>query len=360
MRGLRTSGEQQPQPRRGLPPLRPPPLQAMPVRDSGQRVRRFTSLLRAYRSALPGLPARAPSRGGSIGKRTGQMIDLRIDPTSLTAGSARIVTLRLSNSGTRTCTNLVLALDVPNELGLEQGRSRLELSRLDPGEVHDHTLRIRPSAPGMHTVRVPNLSFRNGYGKSCRERGRFVQIRVEPAVDAPDALTRDRPGQRSRRERPSVFMSYRRSDSKMFVPALVKELEGRKGLRHLDFFLDLSGIRPSALWRERIDQELRECNLLIAVIGPNWLTFGDEGAHPRIDDPDDPVRREISTVLARGIPVLPLLIDTPMPRAADLPPSLRRLRARQSFAFDLARYARSVKELSEHLGDLLAPPPTQG
>jgi hypothetical protein len=284
------------------------------------------------------------------------MIELRIDPPAVAAEAARIVTVQLSNPGDRAYRNLIVALDVPPELGLEQGRSRVERSHLRPRETYEHALLLRPPRPGLFTIGVRNLSFRDGFGQSRRERGWSVRLEVNPAAES-TAVPLPPPGEYRSRSgvRPSVFVSYRRSDSKMFVPGLVRDLGNRKSLRHVDFFLDLNDIPPSSYWPDVINRKLRECALFIAVIGPAWLSAGDDGGR-RIDDPRDPVRRELSTALQRGVPVLPLLVDARLPNAADLPLDTRRLRARQCFTFDLARYSRSVQELSDDLSALLSAP----
>src|SRR6185503_20109186 len=52
-----------------------------------------------------------------------------------------------------------------------------------------------------------------------------------------------------------------------------------------------------------------------------------DGAPPRIQDPDDWVRREVSTMLRRSdVIVVPVLVEgAPLPSADDLPPDLARL-----------------------------------
>jgi len=284
------------------------------------------------------------------------MIGLRIDPPAVVAEAARIVTVQLSNPGNRAYRNLIVSLDVPPELGLEQGRGRIELRRLGPRETYEHALLLRPPGPGLFTIGAPNLSFRDGFGQSRRERGRSVQLEVEHDAEFTAVPLPPSGEQRSRSGiRPSVFVSYRRSDSKMFVPGLVRDLGNRKSLRHVDFFLDLNDIPPAAHWSDVIDRKLQECALFIAVIGPAWLSVSDDAGR-RIDDPSDPVRREVTAALQRRIPVLPLLVEGRMPDTADLPPDARGLRERQYFTFDLARYNRSVHDLSDELAALLPAP----
>jgi hypothetical protein len=87
-------------------------------------------------------------------------------------------------------------------------------------------------------------------------------------------------------------------------------------------------------YRAHIDQSLKRCELLLAVIGDHWLGPGEVGAR-RIDDPSDLVRLEVSTALAQGIRVVPLLIDdTQMPSSEQLPEDLRSLKFRQAFRVD--------------------------
>jgi hypothetical protein len=61
------------------------------------------------------------------------------------------------------------------------------------------------------------------------------------------------------------------------------------------------------------------------MIGPQWLTVCErEGARQgqrRLDDPDDFVRIEVESALARGIPVIPVLVDgAKMPGAPEVRP----------------------------------------
>lgn len=275
------------------------------------------------------------------------MIALSIEPPSVVAEVSRIVTVRLGSSGGAGLrTNVVVGLDVPSGLGLEQGRSEFDIPRLAPGEVHEHALRIRPPSSGRFSVKVRNLSYRNEHGRSCRERGRSVELLVEPAVEAPTAtLQNPRTCDRAPLRR-SIFVSYRRSDAKMMVPALVRDLGQRKLLRNVHIFLDLYDIRAGARWRNDLDRELRQCALLLAIIGPDWLRSIDDR---RSHDQDDLVRHEIATALRRRIPVLPVLVDASMPQEADLAPEIRRLAGRQGFTFDLPHYARSIGELAEEI-----------
>ena len=62
------------------------------------------------------------------------------------------------------------------------------------------------------------------------------------------------------------------------------------------------------------------------MIGMRWLTVSGRDGGRRIDDPEDMVRIEIETALARGLKVIPLLVQgAAMPTEAQLPSTLRKL-----------------------------------
>lgn len=73
---------------------------------------------------------------------------------------------------------------------------------------------------------------------------------------------------------------------------------------------------------------IRTCDVLLTVIGPDWHTVTERSTGTRrLWDHEDWVRREIVEALARGIPVIPVLIDgANLPDADELPEDLRDLR----------------------------------
>ena len=273
------------------------------------------------------------------------MIEMSVEPPSVPAAVSRVVTVRVANPSARALTNIVMGLNVPAALGLEQGRSRVELRRLEAGASHEHVLRIRPPRPGHFTLDVPNLSFRNGLGRAQREYDRRMDIVVD-APDAPEAPPAQDDGPVRRPDRASIFISYRRDDTKMVVVPLVRDLGRHKALRRANLFLDIRDIQAGTEWSTVLDDELSQCELLVAVIGPDWIG-------PRLYNPDDVVRREIARALQRRIPLLPLLVDAAMPATAVLPPDIRSLARWQAFRFDLDEYDRSVKLLARRITEIL-------
>lgn len=76
-----------------------------------------------------------------------------------------------------------------------------------------------------------------------------------------------------------------------------------------------------------INRSLEQCRVVLVLIGPDWRD--ENQGQSRLDSPDDWVRIEIETALRLpGIQVVPVLMNSAqMPRADQLPATLRQLRA---------------------------------
>src|SRR6516225_1568159 len=104
-----------------------------------------------------------------------------------------------------------------------------------------------------------------------------------------------------------IFVSYRRQESRDFAGRLADRLADRFGERQV--FIDADAIEPGVDFDEEISGAVAACQVLLAVIGPNWLTTTDERGRRRLDDPDDFVRLEIEAALAREVRVIPILVQ---------------------------------------------------
>ena len=122
-----------------------------------------------------------------------------------------------------------------------------------------------------------------------------------------------------------VFICYRHDDKEAGVGRLLDRLVSRFGKTRV--FRDIDRVLPTTDFVAEIDRALSRSGVLIAVIGPRWLTFTDDRGRRRIDDPDDYVRHEIEKALrSTSCQVLPVLRGgARMPGPKDLPKSLRGL-----------------------------------
>ncbi len=146
-----------------------------------------------------------------------------------------------------------------------------------------------------------------------------------------------------------IFLSYRRDDSAGHAGRIYDRLEREFG-RDVSF-IDVDDIPLGRNFVEVLNDAVGGCELLIAIIGPDWLDARDEDGNRRLDEPTDLVRVEIASALRRDIPVIPLLLNgARAPAARHLPEDLQGLALRQaldvrysSFHTDLDRLITSLK-----------------
>ncbi len=150
---------------------------------------------------------------------------------------------------------------------------------------------------------------------------------------------------------PKIFISYRREDSRHAVGRLHAALKPLVKDPRRDIFIDIDNIPKGVDFVEHLDGQVAQCDVMLAVIGPNWLTVADpHTGKRRLDDPGDFVRIEVASALKRGIPVVPVMLDdTRIPSADSLPDDLRALSRRngerlghESFDADVARLIRGL------------------
>jgi outer membrane biosynthesis protein TonB len=152
-----------------------------------------------------------------------------------------------------------------------------------------------------------------------------------------------------------IFISYRRYDASGYAGRLYERLARRFGKRRV--FMDIDTLQAGLDFGQALDQAVENCDVLIALIGPGWLRAVDAEGHRRLDDPDDFVRMEIATALARdGIRVIPVLVgNAPMPRAEMLPDDLKPLARRHNFEISDERWEYDVGRLIARLGPIVEP-----
>jgi hypothetical protein len=154
-----------------------------------------------------------------------------------------------------------------------------------------------------------------------------------------------------------IFISYRREDSGASAGRLDDRLREHFGRDNV--FMDIDTIEPGLDFTEVIERTVASCDILIALIGRQWLTSTDAAGQRRLDDPEDFVRREVATALRRDIRVIPVLVqDTPMPRAATLPDDLQPLTRREALELSDTHFHRDVDELIGVLDRVLGVTPS--
>jgi len=128
----------------------------------------------------------------------------------------------------------------------------------------------------------------------------------------------------------SIFISYRRADSMAYTGRIYDRLVTAFGARHV--FKDVEDIPPGEDFRSVLDKALTVADVVIIVIGPQWVLITDDEGKRRLNDPNDFVRIEVESALKRtDVLVVPVLVNNAsMPSAESLPPSLKDLAFRNS------------------------------
>ena len=138
-----------------------------------------------------------------------------------------------------------------------------------------------------------------------------------------------------------IFLSYRRDDAAAWAGRLYDALAAQFDQRNL--WQDVTAVRPGENFSDAIDAALAESDVVLAVIGPSWLTATTSTGEPRFTRPDDYVRIELAAALAQGKQVIPVLVgDATMPTRAQLPEGLEGLGLRQAVVLHDATWHQDV------------------
>ncbi|HEX8487484.1 MAG TPA: TIR domain-containing protein [Propionibacteriaceae bacterium] len=141
-----------------------------------------------------------------------------------------------------------------------------------------------------------------------------------------------------------IFISYRRDDTAYAAGWLYDRLSEQFGSAQV--FKDVDSLQPGDDFVEKITGAVGSCDVLLAVIGPDWATAADERGTPRLHQRGDFVRVEIEAALARRVRVIPLLVEgARMPQADDLPATLAPLVRRHALELTSGRFNRDADDL---------------
>jgi len=151
-----------------------------------------------------------------------------------------------------------------------------------------------------------------------------------------------------------IFISYRRADSTYLIGRIKDRLTSALGERSV--FRDLDDIPAGIDFRKVLEQETNDCDVMLVIIGPQWVGIKDVNGNKRLFDPGDYTRIEVETGLrklsenkAMVIPVL--LMNATMPSLHDIPESISQLtyqnaisiRNDPDFNHDIERLIRDIK-----------------
>lgn len=147
---------------------------------------------------------------------------------------------------------------------------------------------------------------------------------------------------------PNIFISYRRDDSAAHAGRVCDRLKQVFGDEAV--FVDVDDIAPGDRFPNTLRSHLGKADVVLALIGPRWLSDGGAGAR-RIDDAADFVHIELASALVSSSRLIPVLINgTRMPEAAQLPEPLKPLAECQAIDLSDRHFDRDMARLFETLG----------
>jgi len=143
-----------------------------------------------------------------------------------------------------------------------------------------------------------------------------------------------------------LFISYRRSDTQDITGRIYDRFAAQFGSESV--FMDVDTIPPGLDFRDHLTEWISTSDVVLVVIGSQWLEFKREDGQRGLEDLDDFVRIELNAALERKIPVIPVLVgEVSMPTADQLPEGLK------DFAYRNAVSITSGRDFSEQVNRLI-------
>jgi hypothetical protein len=144
----------------------------------------------------------------------------------------------------------------------------------------------------------------------------------------------------------NVFVNYRRQTDSGIAGRIYDSLT--QALPGESIFMDVDKLNPGDDFEDALEKTLAECAVFLAIIGPQWATTVSPNGQRRLDDPDDFVRKELRTALAKQVRVIPVLVGgAVMPDAGVLPLELKALAKHQAMEIRHERFRADVETLAQ-------------
>jgi type II secretory pathway pseudopilin PulG len=146
-----------------------------------------------------------------------------------------------------------------------------------------------------------------------------------------------------------IFTSYRRDDERGTVGRLLSALQSSFTPEQL--FADADPVEPGDDVVRGLNAKIGQSSVLVAIIGPKWLSVSDTRRTTRLDNAADVVRVALEAAFKKRRRVVPVLIGgAEMPTAEQLPLTLRPLATlapvriqNDSFQADVEGLVKSLK-----------------
>jgi hypothetical protein len=151
-----------------------------------------------------------------------------------------------------------------------------------------------------------------------------------------------------------IFINYRREDSEGVTGRLYDTLRSHFSQKKL--YMDIENIEPGMDFVEAIENALAQCDVLLVVIGKQWVNIRDDAGRRRLDNLNDYVRLEIEIALKQNMRIIPVLVEgATMPNAQEIPDELANLTRRNAVEITSTRWNYDTERLMKTLGKVVKP-----
>ena len=150
----------------------------------------------------------------------------------------------------------------------------------------------------------------------------------------------------------TIFCNYRRNDDPGSAGRLFDWL--RRVFAWWQLFFDVDSIAPGLDFVQVLQEQVSQCDVMLVIIGKDWINARDEAGARRLDNPGDFVRIEIESALAQNKRVIPVLVgEGRMPRSDELPDAIKPLARRNAVRLTHERFCADVQGLIKALRQAL-------
>ena len=145
-----------------------------------------------------------------------------------------------------------------------------------------------------------------------------------------------------------IFISYRRDDVSGEARNLYNELAKRYGKRNI--FYDIDTMKAGRNFETAIEEAIDNSEIVLVLIGKQWVHITDDQGKRRLELPDDYVRSEIAEALKKKKKIIPVFLrGAKMPDPNELPKDISGLTAIQGLDIIDNYWAEGIDNLSVEL-----------
>jgi len=114
--------------------------------------------------------------------------------------------------------------------------------------------------------------------------------------------------------------------------------------------MDVDNIPLGENFQSYIASWIEKSDIILVVIGPNWLSTRNADGQRRLDDPSDFVRIEVASALSLGKTVIPVLVrGATMPDENSLPNDMKALAYRNAARINQESFVSDTRRLADSL-----------